>query len=206
MGFRAAQWFLGLARYELVHCSTHPNTLRYCHQHYHTTPFHFSPDMSFVQYLIWTPPAPVWQRQRPTHWFNPALFCNNLFPCIFLYPVWNLSAVVQLHIRPQFGCFITSFSLSASFFPALTPGLAFAPDLQPHLWLQTCRPWSAVHHLCPPAPRLSSAYSQSLPYHPVQARKQVFRLGPVSVSVCVCHSPPLSTGGLVGERCQILLV
>lgn len=34
---------------------------------YHTTPFHFSPDMSFVQYLIWTPPAPVWQRQRPTH-------------------------------------------------------------------------------------------------------------------------------------------
>lgn len=93
IGFAAAQWFLRLARYELVHWSTHPNLLRYCHQLSITPPFfksfHFSPDMSFVRYLIWTPLAPVWHRQRPTHWFNPALYCCNLF--FSLYPVWNLS-------------------------------------------------------------------------------------------------------------------
>lgn len=43
MGFRAAQWFLGLARYELVHCSTHPNTLRYCHRHSITRLLFISP-------------------------------------------------------------------------------------------------------------------------------------------------------------------
>lgn len=89
MGFAAAQWFLLFARYELAHWSTHPNIRRYCHCYFNS--FHFSPDMSFVPYLIWTPLAPVWHRQRPTHWFNPALYCSNFVLIFFLYPVWNLS-------------------------------------------------------------------------------------------------------------------
>lgn len=158
MGFSAAQWFLRLARYELVHRGTRPNTLRYCQQLNITWPFfnsfRLSPDMSFVRYLIWTPLAPVWHKQRPTHWFNPALFCSNLFPNFFPYPVWNVSAVVQLKINL---CFMTSSS-----FPALAPGLGLCPSFAalPHPWLQISRPWSVTnsHWTFHPlrAPRLSS--------------------------------------------------
>lgn len=52
--------------------------------------FFFSLHFFPVRYLIRPPPAPVWHRQRPTHWFNSALF-SNIFPNFLLCHVFNLS-------------------------------------------------------------------------------------------------------------------
>ena len=95
---------------------------------YHTTflqSFHFSPDMSFVRHLIWTPLAPVWHRQTPTHWINPAFDWNLLFS------VWSLGPDVRMHI-----------TLSAS---ALHP----LPLILHRLVFASTPP--GLHPLCPPA-------------------------------------------------------
>lgn len=59
MGFRAAQWFLRLARYELVHQSTHTqihsDTVTYSTTLSHNLSRIFFLSVPFVQYLMWTP-------------------------------------------------------------------------------------------------------------------------------------------------------
>lgn len=106
----------------------------------------------------------------------PALCCSYLLPDFFslsFYSVWNLSAVVQLRISQP--CFS---SLS-------TPSLAFAPTLAPD-------PSS-------PSNRLSTITTKSkITSRFLGLAQRVW----VCVRVCVCHSPPLSTGGLVGNAAK----
>lgn len=139
MSLKAAQWFWRLAWHELVQWGTHPNMLRYCHLLYHTTflgflffSLHFFP----VRYLIRPPPAPVWHRQRPTHWFNPALF-SNIFPNFLLCHVFNLSCTSA----SEFNVFPISSSLGD---PLPRPSLLARPLPQLSSRISLSRPSGLV--------------------------------------------------------------
>lgn len=79
-----------------VRAGTPKQILSPTRQLYHTTfpgsffflcPFCPIPDMNSPP----PTPAPVWHRQRPTHWLNPALFSNKLFLIWLSAPVWEMS-------------------------------------------------------------------------------------------------------------------
>ncbi len=165
--------------------------------------FHFSPDMSFVSIPDMNPSSSCLAQAKTHPLVQPCIILQQPPPQFSSSTLFESSAQSSSCTSASVWLFYYRLQSQCSSFPALAPGLAFASAPRPHIWLQTFRPTSSLstlHPLCPPAPapRLSSVYSQPQPYHPVQARKQVFRLGPVSM----CHSPPLSTGGLVGNAAK----
>lgn len=120
MGLRAAQWFLRLARYELVHRRTHPNTLRYCHQLYHTT---FLPLFSFLPLICllfdtWYDPLQLLfgTGKDPPTGSTLHYSARTSSPIFFLLKSQRSRPAAH---QPQFDCFITSSSLSALVFQPL---------------------------------------------------------------------------------------
>lgn len=129
----------GTSWYTEAHTQIHSDTVNDSLSHDLSSTLFISPLICLLfRYLIWTPLAPVWHRQRPTHWFNPALFCNNLLPNFFLFPVWDLSAVIQLHISLGLAVLLPApvsvlqFSSTSSWFGLCVSSQAsyLAPDLQ----------------------------------------------------------------------------
>lgn len=131
-------------------------------------------------------------------------------PLSIFFPLYHFLKS-QLHISFSFLCFIISSSLRDPVSQPMFLAWPLPPALQPHLCLQTFRPWSGLPAVFQPSTpsvlqyqHQGSALSISSHNHTTQF-KQVFRLGPVYVCVCVSLPSPKHRW-TYRERCQILLV